>query len=88
MIDKSLKMTYNINIVIQSDLSKRKKRGDIMNLRELRKEKGFTQEQLANACGVQRTTITMIETENNSPSVELAKKLGEVLGIDWKVFFE
>ena len=81
-------MTYNINIVIQSDLSKRKKRGDIMNLRELRKEKGFTQEQLANACGVQRTTITMIETENNSPSVELAKKLGEVLGIDWKVFFE
>ena len=59
-----------------------------MNLKELRKEKGFTQEQLANVCGVQRTTITMIETGNNSPSVELAKKLGEVLGIDWKVFFE
>lgn len=59
-----------------------------MNLKELRKEKGFTQEQLANECGVQRTTITMIETGNNSPSVELAKKLGEVLGIDWKVFFE
>lgn len=59
-----------------------------MNLKELRKEKGFTQEQLANECGVQRTTITMIETGNNSPSVELAKKLGEILGIDWKVFFE
>lgn len=59
-----------------------------MNLKEIRKEKGFTQEQLANVCGVQRTTITMIETGNNSPSVELAKKLGEVLGIDWKVFFE
>ena len=59
-----------------------------MNLKELRKEKGFTQEQLANACGVQRTTITMIENENNLPSVETAKKLGEVLGIDWKVFFE
>ena len=59
-----------------------------MNLKEIRKEKGFTQEQLANVCGVQLTTITMIETGNNSPSVELAKKLGEVLGIDWKVFFE
>ena len=59
-----------------------------MNLKEIRKEKGFTQEQLANVCGVQRTTITMIETGNNSPSVELAKKLGEVLVIDWKVFFE
>ena len=69
-------------------VKKHNKRGDIMNLKELRKEKGFTQEQLANACGVQRTTITMLETGNNSPSVELAKKLGEVLGIDWKVFFE
>ena len=77
-------MTYNINIVIINDCE----RGDIMNLKEIRKEKGFTQEQLATECGVQRTTITMIETENNLPSVELAKKLGEVLGIDWKVFFE
>ena len=59
-----------------------------MDLKEIRKEKGFTQEQLANKCGVQRTTITMIENENNLPSVETAKKLGEVLGIDWKVFFE
>lgn len=59
-----------------------------MDLKEIRKEKGFTQEQLANECGVQRTTITMIENENNLPSVETAKKLGEVLGIDWKVFFE
>ena len=84
MIDKSLIMTYNINIVIINDCE----RGDIMNLKEIRKEKGFTQEQLATECGVQRTTITMIETENNLPSVELAKKLGEVLGIDWKVFFE
>ena len=64
------------------------KRGDIVDLKEIRKEKGFTQEQLANECGVQRTTITMIENENNLPSVETAKKLGEVLGIDWKVFFE
>lgn len=59
-----------------------------MNIKELRIEKGFTQEQLASECGVQRTTITMIELGENRPSVELAKKLGEVLGVDWKVFFE
>ena len=59
-----------------------------MNIKELRIAKGLTQEQLANECGVQRTTITMIENENNLPSVETAKKLGKVLGIDWKVFFE
>ena len=58
------------------------------NIKEMRTAKGLTQEQLANECGVQRTTITMIENENNLPSVETAKKLGEVLGIDWKVFFE
>ena len=61
---------------------------DKLNIKELRIAKGLTQEQLANECGVQRTTITMIENENNLPSVETAKKLGEVLEIDWKVFFE
>lgn len=64
------------------------KGSDTLNIKELRIEKGFTQEQLASECGVQRTTITMIELGENRPSVELAKKLGEVLGVDWKVFFE
>ena len=60
----------------------------MINLKELRIAKGLTQEQLANECGVQRTTITMIELGVNKPSVELAKKLGEILEIDWKGFFE
>lgn len=60
----------------------------MINLKELRIKKGLTQEQLANECGVQRTTITMIELGENKPSVELAKKLGEVFKIDWKGFFE
>ena len=60
----------------------------MLNLKELRIAKGLTQEQLANECGVQRTTITMIELGENKPSVELAKKLGEIFGIDWKGFFE
>ena len=60
----------------------------MINLKEMRIAKGLTQEQLANECGVQRTTITMIELGENKPSVELAKKLGEILEIDWKGFFE
>ena len=60
----------------------------MIDLKELRIAKGLTQEQLANECGVQRTTITMIELGENKPSVELAKKLGEIFEVDWKGFFE
>ena len=60
----------------------------MINLKELRIAKGLTQEQLANECGVQRTTITMIELGENKPSVELAKKLGEILEVKWSDIFE
>ena len=60
----------------------------MVDIKELRIAKGLTQEQLANECGVQRTTITMIELGENKPSVELAKRLGTIFEIDWKGFFE
>lgn len=60
----------------------------MINLKDLRTEKGYTQEELASKCDVLRTTISMIENDVNKPSVELAKKLGEVLDVDWKGFFE
>ena len=60
----------------------------MLNIKELRISKGLTQEQLASECGVQRTTITMIEIGENKPSVELAKKLGVIFEVDWKGFFE
>ena len=59
----------------------------MINLKEVRKAKGFTQEELAAKCDVQRTTVTMIETGENLPSVQLAKKLAEVLDVDWTEFF-
>lgn len=59
----------------------------MINLKEVRKSKGLTQEELAAKCDVQRTTVTMIETGENLPSVQLAKKLAEVLEIDWTEFF-
>ena len=60
----------------------------MIDLKKLRTEKGLTQEQLANESGVQRTTITMIELGENKPSIELAKKLGEIFNIPWYDFFE
>ena len=60
----------------------------MVNIKELRIAKGLTQEQLANECGVQRTTITMIELGENKPSVGLAKKLGEIFEITWSDIFE
>lgn len=60
----------------------------MLNVKELRMSKGLTQEQLAKECDVQRTTITMIELGENKPSVELAKKLGKIFGVEWAGFFE
>ena len=60
----------------------------MLNIKELRTAKGLTQEQLASECGVQRTTITMIELGENKPSIELAKRLGAIFEVDWKGFFE
>ncbi|EOZ2853512.1 helix-turn-helix transcriptional regulator [Listeria monocytogenes] len=59
-----------------------------MKLKELRKAKGLTQKELANKLGVHRTTITLIEKGINKPSVKVAKKLGEVLGVEWNIFFD
>ena len=60
----------------------------MIDLKEMRMSKGLTQEQLAKESGVQRTTITMIELGENKPSIELAKKLGEIFNIPWYDFFE
>lgn len=56
-------------------------------LRTLREKAGLTQEELASLVGVQRTQITMIEIGKSRPSINTAKKLGEVLNVDWTIFF-
>ena len=50
--------------------------------------KGLTQGQLAEQIGVSRSHITRIEKGDIKPSVPVAKKLGQVLEVDWKCFFE
>lgn len=46
-------------------------------VQEVRKEKGLTQEQLAEAVGVTRQTIISIEKGNYVPSVLLALKIAK-----------
>lgn len=54
-----------------------------MTLKDARESKGMSQEDLAQACGVVRQTISNIEVGMNKPSVTLAKKIGEVLDVPW-----
>lgn len=60
----------------------------MIDLKEKRTEAGLTQAQLAEKCHVVRTTICEIERGVNRPSIETAKRIGEVLGFDWSKFFE
>lgn len=52
----------------------------INRIKELRKIKGFRQEDLAEAMGVSRQTIIAIENDKYNPSLELAMKLARFLG--------
>ncbi|WP_077358326.1 helix-turn-helix transcriptional regulator [Virgibacillus halodenitrificans] len=46
---------------------------------ELRKHKGFTQDQLAKKCNVSRQTINAIENDRYDPTLKLAFKIARVL---------
>lgn len=49
-------------------------------IKELRKNKKMSQEELANACEVSRQTINAIENNKYDPSLMLAFQLAENLG--------
>ena len=49
------------------------------NIRNLRKQLGFRQEDMSTALGVTRQTINAIENEKYNPTLELAMKLAKLL---------
>lgn len=53
----------------------------IAKLRDIRKQRGMTQEQLAKATGIHRVTIARYETQKIDPTTECAKKLAAALGV-------
>ncbi len=51
-------------------------------LQELRKEHGFTQEQLAEQMGISRRTVSRWETGNNMPDLDILIELSDLYAVD------
>lgn len=56
-------------------------------VKELRKHKGLTQEQLAEFIGVSRQTINAIEKEKFDPSLPTAFKMSKLFDLPIEKFF-
>lgn len=52
-----------------------------MNIKELRKQKGFTQKALAERLGVERSTISMWETEKSKPSCDMLEEMADLFRV-------
>lgn len=57
-------------------------------LRELRRKAKMTQAELAEKSGVSQGHIAHIESGRRVLTVKEAKKIAEVLGIDWVLLFK
>ncbi|ATP40728.1 transcriptional regulator [Solibacillus sp. R5-41] len=57
-------------------------------LKKLRREKGLTQQDVADSGNFARTYYTMVEQGKRTPSVDIAKTIAKVLGFHWTIFFE
>lgn len=53
----------------------------------LRKEKGLSQEKIANATGIARTNIIRIEAKRNVPTIEVLIKLAEAIDMELEIKF-
>jgi putative transcriptional regulator len=49
-------------------------------LKELRTEKGWTQEELGKRAGVSRQAVNALETEKHDPSLDLAYRIAALFG--------
>ena len=56
-------------------------------LRELRRQRGMTQDELAKALGVSRQTINAIENDKYNPTLELAMRLAKYVNIPVESLF-
>lgn len=58
------------------------KRTVAKNIRTLRLERGFTQEELSELAGINRNYTGMIEREERSPTVDTLERIAKALEID------
>jgi transcriptional regulator with XRE-family HTH domain len=57
-------------------------------LRSIRDERGFSQRELAQKAGVSTNAVSLIERDENSPSVSTLQALAGALGVKMSFFFE
>ena len=57
-------------------------------LKNIRVEKGLTQQEVASSGDFARTYYTMVEQGKRKPSVDIAKSIAKVLDFKWTIFFE
>lgn len=56
-------------------------------IKELRKQKKLTQEQLAELIDMEQNTISVIESGRNFPTLVTLEKIAQVLGVELADFF-
>ena len=59
-----------------------------MNLKEIRKEKGITQQQLAESSGINQSQVARYESGERMPRPKVAQRIAKVLDFDWKELYE
>ncbi|MGG1199702.1 helix-turn-helix transcriptional regulator [Bacillus inaquosorum] len=57
-------------------------------LLHIRTKAEMTQEEVANRADIKRPYYSQIESGVRRPSVQVAKKISEVLEFDWALFFD
>ena len=52
------------------------------NVRRLRLERGYSQEELAHRVGIDRNYVGMIERRKNSPTIDMIERLARALKVE------
>jgi len=58
-----------------------------LRIKEFRKQRGFTQEQLAELVDMEQNSISVIESGRNFPTLVTLEKIADVLNVDISDFF-
>lgn len=53
-------------------------------LRQIRREKGINQEELANSAGINRSYLSSVENGKSSPTIEVVERLAVALGVSMR----
>lgn len=60
----------------------------IDNIKRIRKEKGITQEQLAESCNTATSYIGLMEIYKNVPKLSTIERIASALGVEPQVLFQ